>query len=196
MSMGMGMGGKGGGGGGGGGGGKYSNSTGSSGSKSGAAQGNGIGDSGGKKGDISGRNTSHWLSSAGAQLFNESTPLRQELLKQGNELATTGGIPQSKVPLIQRAVEAQKQATSQNLRGAQDQLSGAGLADSPFAQGIMQNIRSQGDTASAGVSAQLGESMLQGASSMASGIPGLAIGAVGNAGQLAEHGKAGAKGKG
>lgn len=139
---------------------------------------------------------SHTLSDQGKQLFAESTPLRQLLLDQGLSVAQTGGVPQAKIPIIQRAVEAQKQATSQNLRGAQDQLSGAGLGDSPFAQGIMQDIRSKGDQAAATVSTQVGEQMMGSAANMAIGMPTIAGSNIGNAGQLMNSAKAGSKGKG
>lgn len=143
-----------------------------------------------------GKGQARELSAEAKQLFAESTPLRQLLLSQGMETARTGGTPGSKVPVIQRAVEAQKQATSQGLRTAQDQLSGAGLSDSPFAQGIMQDIRSKGDMGAATVSAQIGEGIMGGSTNMAMGFPQISTGALGNAGQLMNSAKGGSKGKG
>ena len=143
-----------------------------------------------------GKGQANELTQEGKQLFAESTPLRQFLLSQGMETARTGGTPGSKVPVIQRAVEAQKQATSQGLRTATDQINGAGLGDSPFAQGIMQDIRSKGDLGAATVSAQMGESITGGATNLAMGLPSIAGSNIGNAGQLMNSAKGGSKGKG
>lgn len=143
-----------------------------------------------------GKGQARELSDEAKQLFAESTPLRQLLLGQSMDVAKTGGTPSAKVPVIQRAVEAQKQATSQGLRSATDQLSGAGLSDSPFAQGIMADIRSKGDIAAATTSAQIGEQMLGSGTNMALGFPQISTGALGNAGQLMNSAKGGSKGKG
>ena len=136
------------------------------------------------------------LTDEGKQLFRESSPLRQLLLSQATETAATGGVPGSKVPVIQRAVEAQRQAQSQGLRSAQDQLSGAGIADSSWGQGIMANIRGTSDQAIAAIPAQMSEQISGGAQNMAMGFPQIAGSNLGNAGQLMNAAKGGTKGKG
>lgn len=145
--------------------------------------------------NVSGKTSALPLIGIGAQLFNEGTPNRQAILGQTGDLLRTGATPGSQVPVIQRAVEQQKMATSQSLRDAQDNIAGAGLSGTPWAQGIEAGITSQGNAAQADAATQVGQNFLQMGSNLTSQLPGLAIASLGAGGQIAQGGKGAVKGK-
>lgn len=108
------------------------------------------------------------------QLFQESTPVRKELLGQTLEALTTGGVG-ARIPLIQRAVEANKAGLAQGLRASSENISSIpGLAGTPFAESIMAQQRVGGEQALAGIPTEIAGQIAGGASNLALGFPQIA----------------------
>src|SRR5262245_47727887 len=78
---------------------------------------------GGKVGGAAGtpevRNLASSLQQQGSTIFSETQPVMQQLLGQMSEALSTGGVG-AQIPLIQKSVEASRQATSQGLREAEE----------------------------------------------------------------------------
>lgn len=100
------------------------------------------------------------LSKLATQLFNETTPMRQQLGQQMMEALTTGGVG-ARIPMIQRAVESSKAATSQALQGTNKQLAQTGTAGTPFASGILSNILGQGELQTANIPTAIANEFIQ-----------------------------------
>ena len=76
--------------------------------------------------------------------FQQTTPLRHELTSQMEEALKTGGIG-ARIPIITRAVESSKRATSSALRGTGEELARTGLRGTPFGENIMAGTRMEGE---------------------------------------------------
>lgn len=76
-------------------------------------------------------------------LFGASEPTARSVIDQLGELLRTGGVG-AQIPIIQRSVEATKQATSQALASTDDSLRAAGLAGTPWGQNIKAQAQQQG----------------------------------------------------
>ena len=92
-------------------------------------------------------------------ILKQAGPLRKELLGQTLEALKTGGVG-ARIPVIQRAVESSKQATSNALRGTTESLGATGLASSPYGQSILANIRTQGGQATSQIPTQIAENFI------------------------------------
>ena len=125
------------------------------------------------------------LSKIAKAFFSETTPLRQQLEGQFMEALNTGGVG-ARMPIISKAQEQSRQATSNTLAGVDTQLAQGGLAGTPFGQMIRANTLQQGNQATAMVPFNIIQAMLQ-------QIPGFVTGAnqtvVTGLGQ--EHGRGG-----
>src|SRR5438876_4705928 len=79
-------------------------------------------------------------------ILKQTGPVRKELLGQTLEALKTGGVG-ARIPIIQRAVEASKQATSSALKETTASGGAAGLAGTPFLQSILAKTRVSGEQA-------------------------------------------------
>jgi len=136
-----------------------------------------------------GGGSSKVLEAQGKQVFDESTPMRQELLGQMTELMRTGATPGAQVPIIQRAVEAQRQAQSGAYKAAVGSLAGAGLGDDPYSRGLLASQQTAGDMTTAAIPTQIGQQMLGMAPNLAMGFPQIAGTNVANAGNVQNSAK-------
>jgi len=112
---------------------------------------------GGGKGGESGANED--LGKIAKQFFAETTPLRQETISQFLEALTTGGVG-ARIPIISKAQEQSRQATSNTLRGTDQQLAQSGLAGTPFGENIRAQTLQQGQQATAMVPIDIINQML------------------------------------
>ena len=78
------------------------------------------------------------LAKFGIQDLKAAEPVMQQLLGQEGEALRTGGIT-NQIPIINRQVDAARQASSQSAQSTQQMLSKYGLANSAFGAGIMAN---------------------------------------------------------
>lgn len=98
---------------------------------------------GGGKGGSSQTSASRELEAFTGELREQSRPVRQEVFAQILEGLRTGGIG-ARIPIIQQAVEASRQATSSALRQLDQSLAQTGLAGTAF------GARARGETLLAG----------------------------------------------
>ena len=94
------------------------------------------------------------------QIFEETTPVRGEMINQFLDVLLTGGAG-SQIPSITRAMESSKRATSQNMAGLDTRLAQEGIAGTPFAEGIRSQTQMQGDLATSQIGPQLAMQLLQ-----------------------------------
>lgn len=80
-----------------------------------------------------------------AELQGQSRPARRLGFQQGAEALRTGGVG-ARIPIIQRAVEASKLATSNALQGTESGAAAAGVSG-PYLQSILAATREQGGLA-------------------------------------------------
>lgn len=122
---------------------------------------------GGGKGG--GNESSEALGAIANAFFTETTPLRQQLIGQYSEALQTGG-SEARMPVIQKAQEQSRQATSNTLAGLDAQLAQSRLAGTPFGEQIRANALQQGQQATAAVPTNIVAQMFQ-------QIPGFVTGA-------------------
>jgi len=112
---------------------------------------------GGKGGGNSG---SKKLEKIAKNFYDETTPLRQEMQDQFLEALTTGGV-EARIPMVNKAVESSRQATSNTLRQLDTQLAQSGLAGTPFGQQIQTQALQSGNQQTAGVPFNIIAQLLQ-----------------------------------
>lgn len=110
------------------------------------------------------------------KLFREAFPLYKEASGQAMEALRTGGIGAA-IPSIQRAVESSRMQTDAAVRGAEDHLAPGGLSGTPFGARILEGIRAGGDINTSRIPTEIAESRI-------AGVPALASGGLGAAGQF------------
>lgn len=76
-------------------------------------------------------------------LFQETAPLRSEMFGQFLEGLRTGGIG-AQIPIIQRAIEQSRLATSNTMRQIDEQMATSGVAGTPFGQSVRAGALMQG----------------------------------------------------
>jgi hypothetical protein len=109
------------------------------------------------------------LAEIAQQFFRETEGLRGGLIGQFEEALNTGGV-EARMPVIQKAQERSRQATSSALAQTQNQLAQSGLAGTPFAEMIQGGMLQQGAQQRAGIPTEIISQMLQ-------QIPGFVTGA-------------------
>ena len=112
---------------------------------------------GGGKG---GGGASSHLAHMAQAFFTEATPARQELLSQFEELLTTGGVG-ARQPIIRKAVEGSKRATSKSLQALEGDLARTGLAGTPFGENIRAGTRREGEFAASQIAPNMAMQLLQ-----------------------------------
>ena len=112
---------------------------------------------GGGKG---GGGASSHLAHMAQAFFTESTPARQELLKQFEEVLTTGGVG-ARQPIIRKAVEGSKRATSTSLQALEGDLARTGLAGTPFGENIRAGTRREGEFATSQIAPNMAMQLMQ-----------------------------------
>jgi hypothetical protein len=127
------------------------------------------------------------LEKIGSAFFKESTPARQELLSQMEEALTTGGVG-ARMPIISKAEEASKQATSRSLRALEGQLAQTGQAGTPFGTRALGEMSQRGEQATAAIGPQMAAQFLAQIAPLvfgqaSQGIQGLSGAVEGQAGQ-------------
>jgi len=103
------------------------------------------------------------------QFWGETTPTRQGLIDQYYEALTTGGVG-ARMPIISKAQEQSRTATSNAMRALDTQLAQSGLSGTPFGERTRSQTMMQGEQATAAVPANIIQAMLQ-------QIPGFVTGA-------------------
>lgn len=117
------------------------------------------------------------------KLLTESSPVRQALLGQQLEALRTGGVG-ARVPIIQNAVAASRQATGDALQQEQGTLATQGLAGTVFGNRILNQGRILGDTATSRIPTDYASKLIEGAPSFVSQLTSLASGNLNNAAGL------------
>jgi len=104
------------------------------------------------------------LMQAMQSLLGETKEIRGEYTKQLMEALTTGGVG-ARIPIISKAMEASKRATSQSVRGAEENITRSGFAGTPFGEAILANISREGAYTTSQIGPQYAQQLI-------SGIPG------------------------
>ena len=112
---------------------------------------------GGSKGKTS---SSKSLERIAEAFFAETTPARQELIGQMEEALTTGGVG-ARMPIISKAEESSRQATSNALRALETQLATTGQAGTPFGTRARAETTQRGEQATAGIGPNIIAQFLQ-----------------------------------
>jgi len=99
------------------------------------------------------------LSSMARGFANETKGLRQELITQMGDILKTGG-SQAQVPMIAKAVEASKQATSKATQGLDAEMARAGLSGTPFGIMMKNNARQSGSLATSQIPTNIAQQIL------------------------------------
>ena len=120
---------------------------------------------GGGKGETG---TTKDLSKIAKTFFKETTPLRKDLTNQFLEALVTGGAG-ARLPIVNKAVESSRRATSNTLRGLDEQLAQSGLAGTPFGVQARTQTEQEGRFATSQIEPNM---VLQ----MLSQIPGFVMG--------------------
>lgn len=118
------------------------------------------------------------------QLFEESSPVRKELLGQSLEALTTGGL-QSRIPIIQEYVQQSRQALSDALRQSESGLATSGLLNSSFGQRALTEQRIAGEAGVGAIPSQIVQSFINQAGSLAGNQTNIAVQGLGSAGNQA-----------
>ena len=116
------------------------------------------------------------LAHLSTKTFFESDRARVNFFKQLNEAMTTGGVG-ARIPIIQRAVEAQSAAEGQSQTLGREKTARAGLSGSPFDVASQLGQQTEASSRIAAVGPTMAANMFQGAGgevTSATGIPGLA----------------------
>lgn len=119
---------------------------------------------------------------AAESILQQSAPARKELLGQTLEALKTGGVG-ARIPIIQRAVEASKQATGNALRETSGQLAGRGITG-PYASSILSATREAGGQAASQIPTNIAGQMIGAAPGIVGGFTGQALGGLSTAGSL------------
>lgn len=90
----------------------------------------------------------------------ETSGLRKDLVSQFAEILKTGG-SQATVPIISKAVEASKQATSNTLKQLDEQLTTQKLAGTPFGAMVKAQTAQAGNQATSQVPTGIAQAFLQ-----------------------------------
>lgn len=117
------------------------------------------------------------------KLLRESSPVRQELLGQQLEALRTGGVG-ARIPIIQNAVAASKQATGDAVQNTQSQLATQSLGGTVFGNRLLQEAKMSGDQATARIPTDYASTIIKGIPSFISQITNLASGNLQNAASL------------
>jgi hypothetical protein len=117
------------------------------------------------------------------EVRGESRPVRQEIFRQVTEALKTGGVG-AQIPLITRAVESSRAATSRTLAETEASLGRSRLAGTPFGQRILAETRLGGETATAQIPTALAQQFTSVAPNLALGSAGTVISGLTNASQI------------
>lgn len=128
--------------------------------------------SGGGKGGGNANNDT--LANLSKSLFDETDPIRKDLLSQGEQGLSTGGVG-ALLPVISRAVESSKDALSNTLQDTQARLGTTGLAKSPYGQAILANTEREGNARTADIGPNMTMSFLSMLPSFITGASGQAL---------------------
>lgn len=120
-----------------------------------------IGGKGGSSGARASEKTSNQaLINMAQQFAGETQGIRRELISQFANVLKTGG-SQATIPIIGKAVEASKQATSQSLRQLDEELARTGLAGTPFGVAAKGQATTAGNLATSQVPTNIIQQFLQ-----------------------------------
>lgn len=123
------------------------------------------------------------LARYGVQSLKGAEPVMQQLLGQEGEALRTGGIT-NQIPIINRQVDAARQAAASSGQNTQEMLSKHGLANSAFGARIMAEQNAQSAQNVADVPANTIEGILSQAPQVAESAMGEGAGLLGTAGGL------------
>lgn len=123
------------------------------------------------------------VADAAAKYEKEFGPVRGEFLSQLKTALQTGGAPNSTIPSIQRAVESSQQATSDTLRGLNENLARQGLAGTGLGARTMASAELAGRQATSQTPVQAINAFLQSAPGMSLGSTQSILSALGSVGR-------------
>ena len=119
---------------------------------------------------------------AAESILQQSAPARKELLGQTLEALKTGGVG-ARIPIIQRAVEASKQATGNAMRETSGQLASRGITG-PYASSILSATREAGGQAASQIPTNIAGEMVGAAPGVIGGFTSQALGGLSSAGSM------------
>lgn len=102
------------------------------------------------------------------QYYQETAPLRSEVISQMMEALKTGGAPNAQIPLVQAATERGLASTNQSVKETQEALASAGMGRSPKGQEILALTRQAGNFATGQIPSQYAAAIAEGAPSFGS----------------------------
>lgn len=100
-----------------------------------------------------------------------SGPGRKELFDQVTEALRTGGAPGARIPLIQQATAASRQATEQEVADVKKDLARRQVGG-PFAATALAETRQTGEQATAAIGPRIAEQLIAGSPNTLNMIPG------------------------
>ena len=144
---------------------------------------------GGKGGD---NKASKDLAKIAKTFFKETKGLRKETTSQFMEALTTGGVG-ARMPIIAKAQESSRTATSNALAQLDTQLAQGGLAGTPFGENIRASTLQKGEQATAAIPTNIISQILQQIPGFVTGANQTVVSGLGAAGQseAASQGAAG-----
>jgi len=120
------------------------------------------------------------ISAFAGEVREQSRPVREEIFRQVTEALKTGGVG-AQIPLITRAVESTRAATSRALAETEASLGRSRLAGTPFGQRILAETRMGGEGAAALIPTTLAQQFTSVAPNLALGSAGTVIQGLTNA---------------
>lgn len=116
-------------------------------------------------------------------VLREAAPIREELFAQILEALQTGGV-EARLPIVQRAIEASRSASSRAIQQTQDRLAAQGLSGTPFGENILANLEFSGRQQAGSIGPMFAQELSGLAPSIALGQPALALQGIGSAGNI------------
>jgi len=98
------------------------------------------------------------LAATTKEIREMSRPVRAETYAQTLEALKTGGVG-ARIPMIQRAVEGSRVATSNALQQITESLASSGLKNTPFGQRTLAEVRTKGAAREADIPTQIAAAM-------------------------------------
>ena len=119
-----------------------------------------IGGAAGKGGKAATPASTNALAQMAQEFAGETKGLRGEMITNFEDILKTGG-SQATIPIISKAVEASKRATSQTMSQVEEDLARKGLSGTPFGENVMGQTRMSGNLATSQVPLDITNAFLQ-----------------------------------
>lgn len=123
------------------------------------------------------------IASIGQQMWKMAKPVDQQMAAQTGEALRTGGI-NARIPMINNAMGAARQAYSGSYWQTHDALARSGLLNSSFGEGILANLQQSGGQQIAGIPTDVASGFISQGAPAVENLGNAGVGALGTAGGL------------